>query len=107
MPNRRSPTLEREALANENLWRKASRDSVYVQRPSIQERREHIAVSAFVKGPHWYAVRLLKFQAIPGWRLACRALIQNSRRLLEESRHAILKTKNTLAFSSQARKRLM
>jgi hypothetical protein len=40
-------------------------------------------------------------QRFPNARVACATLIQMSRRLLEESRIRITKTKNTLAFSRQ------
>ena len=108
MQNRSLSGLTHEAAigANENFWRKAVRDSPYVQRPSVQERREYSATNAFVKGARWYAIRLLEFQALPTWQVACQTLIKNSRRLLEDSRHAILKTKNTLAFS-RSPKRVM
>ena len=104
MPNQR--TIE-PRTRNEDLWRKAVRDSKYVKRGSVQERRERSAANAFVKGGRWYATKLLEFQPDSGWRLMCQTLLQNSRRLIEESRHAITKTTNTLAFSRNPHRRLM
>ena len=68
--------------------------------PPLQQR-EHRAAMAASKGRRWYANRLLKLQRFPNRRVACAALIQNSRRLLQESRARITQTKNTLAFSRQ------
>jgi len=71
---------------------------------SALDKRERISAFAFVKGPGWYARRLLNYQAFPNTREASRALIKNSRKLLEDSRVAITKTKNLLAFSRDPQK---
>jgi hypothetical protein len=67
----------------------------------LLQQREHSAAMEVTKGRRWYAKRLLKLQRFPDARVACATLIQMSRRLLEESRIRITKTKNTLAFSRQ------
>lgn len=68
------------------------------------EKRERISASAFVKGPRWYARKLLHCQPFPNTRDASRALIRNSRRLIERSHVSIIKTKNLLAFSRDPQK---
>jgi hypothetical protein len=71
----------------------------------LLQQREHSAAMEVTKGrrwyARWYAKRLLKLQRFPDARVACATLIQMSRRLVEESRIRITRTKNTLAFSRQ------
>jgi hypothetical protein len=88
-----------------NAWRSATYADLPRSRArSAVEKRERISASAFVKGPRWYAQKLLNYQPFANTREASRALIQNSRRLLEESRLAITRTKNLLAFSRDPQK---
>jgi hypothetical protein len=88
-----------------NAWHSpAHSDGRGAQGRSVLEKRERISVLAFVKGPLWYAKKLLDFQPFPNTRESSRALIQNSRRLLEESSTAIMRTKNLLAFSRDPQK---
>jgi hypothetical protein len=88
-----------------NAWHSPARsDARASKRRSALEKRERISAFAFVKGPRWYARKLLNYQPFPNTREASRALIQNSRRLLEESRSAIMRTKNLLAFSRDPQK---
>jgi len=107
MENQRSLGRERtERLTGHlNAWDgRARSDARGSQGRSVVEKRERISASAFVKGPHWYARRLLNFQPFPNTRETSQALIQNSRRLLQESRLAIMRTKNLLAFSRDPQK---
>jgi len=84
----------------EQLWSgQVRRDTRNPEQRSVIDRREHSAAMAFVRGSKWYARQLLEFQTSPNRRLTCQALIESSHRLLEESRRAILRTKNILAFS--------
>jgi len=78
--------------------RMAVTDTGYRERPTVQEIREHCSAMAAVKGRRWYAEMVLKAQGFPNRHIANRTLIQTSRRLLEESRGRILRTKNILAF---------
>src|SRR5438874_310415 len=71
---------------------------------SILERRERSAAAAFVRGQRWYAKKNLGFQKFTDWRSACKALLQSSHRLIEESRLTIVKTTNVLAFSRKTGK---
>jgi hypothetical protein len=107
MQNERDLGRERtERLSGHfNAWHSAPRsDARGSQGRSAMDKRERISVSAFVKGRRWYAKRLLNVQPFPNTREASRALIQNSQRLIEESRVAITKTKNLLAFSRDPQK---
>jgi hypothetical protein len=71
---------------------------------TVLEKREHSSATAFMRGPRWYAKRLLDFQTFPNRRLACKALVQQSRRLIDDSRLTIVKSKNILAFSRRPQK---
>jgi hypothetical protein len=107
MENHRNLGRERtERLSGHvNAWHSPARsDARGSQGRSAVEKRERISASAFVKGPRWYAIKLLNCQPFPNSREASRALIQNSQRLIEESRLAIMKTKNLLAFSRDPQK---
>lgn len=73
---------------------------------TVQERREHLSAEAFVRGPRWYAKRLLKYQEFSDWRKASSELIQSSRKLIERSRVAVVRAKNVLAFSRRGQKYL-
>lgn len=85
---------------NGNLWHSRVRSDKRNPRVlTTLEKRVRISASAFVKGRRWYARKMLDSQVFPNRFESSRALILNSRRLLEESRHAISKTKNLLAFS--------
>jgi hypothetical protein len=96
-------TIERLS-GHDDLWHSRLRsDASDPQVRSPVEHRERISALAFVKGPCWYARKLLDFQVFGNSRESSRALIQNSRRLLEDSRSAISKTKNLLAFSRHPR----
>jgi hypothetical protein len=102
MQNQKSLGQERTQRLNGhiNAWHSPSKnDARGSQVRTAVEKRERISASAFVKGPRWYARKLLNYQPFPNTREASQALIQNSRRLLEESRVAIMRTKNLLAFS--------
>lgn len=101
MPRKTTAGFERlEYHGGQSSWRsRALKDTRFTDRRSVLERREHCAAKAFVKGHRWFANQLLEFQSFPNRRFACKALIQNSRRLIEESHYVILKSKNTLAFS--------
>jgi hypothetical protein len=84
----------------ERLWNGRSRLDVHRGRQrSVLENREHRSATVFVKGRQWYAKTLLTAQKFPDSRAASREFIKNSRRLLEESRHAVIRTRNILAFS--------
>ena len=84
----------------ERLWNgRAQSDVRRGHQPSALENREHRSATVFVKGRQWYAKMLLKAQRFPNSRAASRELIKNSRKLLEQSRHAVIRTKNILAFS--------
>jgi hypothetical protein len=105
--NQRSLGRERtERLSGHvNVWDSPARSDAHgSQGRSAVEKRERISASAFVKGPRWYAKKLLNYQSFPNSREASHALIQNSRRLLAESRGAILRTKNLLVFSRDPQK---
>jgi len=107
MQNQRNLGQERTQRLNGhiNAWQSPSRSDAHgAQRRTAVEKRERTAASAFLKGPRWYARRLLNYQSFPNTREASRALIRNSRRLLEESRVAIMRTKNLLAFSRDPQK---
>jgi hypothetical protein len=94
-------------IGYENLWNgRIRRDTGCPEQRSVLAARERSAALAFVRGRRWHASRLLQFQEFPSRRLTCQALIRSSYRLLEESRHAILRTKAILAFSG-VRKRLV
>jgi hypothetical protein len=101
MPTKTTTGFEHLKLRiGQSSWRsRALKDTRFTDRRSVLERREHCAAKAFVKGRRWFANQLLEFQLFPNRRFACKALLQNSRRLIEESHHVILKSKNTLAFS--------
>jgi hypothetical protein len=84
----------------ERLWNgRAQLDVQRGRQRSVLENREHRSATVFVKGRQWYAKALLKAQKFPNSRAASRELIKNSRKLLEESRHALIRTRNILAFS--------
>ena len=107
MENQRNLGRERtERLSGHvNAWHSPARsDARGYQGRSAMDKRERISASAFVKGPRWYARKLLNYQPFTNTRESSRALIQNSHRLLEESRVAIMKTKNLLAFSRDPQK---
>jgi hypothetical protein len=100
MPNKLMGLDRVRRSAGHDLSRfRARSDTLWNESRTILERREHCAAQAFVKGNRWYADQQLEFQSFPNRRFACKALIQSSRRLIEESHHVILKSKNTLAFS--------
>lgn len=96
-----------ERAENANLWRNPVFDSNYSPARSVQEKREHSAAEVFIKGQRWYARRLLELQPNMGRKLMCRTLLACSRKLIEQSRQAILRSENTLAFSRKPHKRLM
>ena len=103
---KRKPDLETsERLSgHDTLWHSRQRsDARDPQVPSPVEKRERISALAFVKGRRWYARKMLDSQVFPNRLESSRSLILNSRRLLGESRHAISKTKNLLAFSRRPR----
>jgi hypothetical protein len=107
MENQRNLGRERtqRLSGHVNAWHSSARTDARGSRGrSAVEKREQISTSAFVKGPRWYARKLLSCQSFPNTREASRALIQNSQRLLAESRVAIIKTKNLLAFSRDLQK---
>jgi hypothetical protein len=107
MENQKSLGQERTQRLNghNQAWHSPSRNDAHWSRErTVVEQRERTAASAFVKGTRWYAAKLLNYQPFPNTREASRALIQNSRRLLEESRLAITRTKNLLAFSRDPQK---
>jgi uracil-DNA glycosylase len=84
----------------ERLWNgRAQSDLRRGRQRSALENREHRSATVFVKGRQWYAKTLLKAQRFPNSRAASRELIKNSRKLLEQSRHAVIRTRNILAFS--------
>jgi hypothetical protein len=84
----------------ERLWNgRAQSDVRRGHQRSVLENRERRSATVFVKGRQWYAKTLLKAQKFPNSRAASRELIENSRKLLEESRHAVIRTRNILAFS--------
>ena len=94
-------------IGSQDLWDRAvSPDTEGPNKPSVLERREHLAAEAFVCGRRWFASQQLEFQNFRNHRVASCVLIQTSRRLIEESRQIILKTKNTLAFSRKPYKLL-
>jgi hypothetical protein len=97
IPNRRRTQSDSR---QERLWNgKAQLDVHRGHQRSVLENRERRSATVFVKGRQWYAKTLLKAQKIPNSRAASRELIENSRKLLEESRHAVIRTRNILAFS--------
>src|SRR5579864_5814970 len=100
MPNKQLD-LEREkrSVGHGFPRSRARNDMRYSEPGTVLEQREQGSARAFVKGRRWYANKLLGFQSFPNRRFACKALLQNSRRLIEQSYHVILKSKNTLAFS--------
>src|SRR5579864_2074194 len=100
MPNKPTGVEPEKRSAGQGLPRSRARhDMRYTEPRTVLERREQCSARAFVKGRRWYANKLLGFQSFPNRRFACKALLQNSRRLIEQSYHVILKSKNTLAFS--------
>lgn len=80
------------------LNRRAITDCRSTEQPSVVEIREHFSAMSAVKGRRWYAEQLLRFQEFPNRRAASAALLENSRRLLRESRSRIVRTKSILAF---------
>jgi len=98
------PILNRQQQApdsqQERLWTGRAQLDVHCGRQrSVLENREHRSATVFVKGRQWYAKTLLEAQKFPNSRAASLELIKNSRRLLEESRHAVIRTRNILACS--------
>jgi|SRR5437868_3073777 len=88
-------------------WRNLRAHSDTPRQPrDIFQERERTSAKAFVKGPQWYSKLLLEFQEFPNGRSASNALIKNSRKLIEQSRATILRTKNILAFSRISQKYL-
>jgi hypothetical protein len=84
----------------EHLWNgRAQSDVRRDHQRSVLENRERRSATVFVKGRQWYAKTLLKSQKFPNSKAVSRELIKNSRKLLEESRHAVIRTRNILAFS--------
>ena len=90
--------VERQADTQNLSMMVARRDTRHREQRTELEIREHCAAAAAVKGRPWYAGKLLAFQKFPNRRTANAALIQSSRRLLQESRGRIVRTKNILAF---------
>lgn len=90
--------VERQAGKQNLLTMAARRDTRHREQRTALETREHSAAAAAVKGRQWYAGKLLAFQKFPNRRTANAALIQSSRKLLQESRGRIVRTKNILAF---------
>jgi hypothetical protein len=106
MENHRSGLgRERRLGAVKGNWPCRIRTDKHCAQPqSVLEKREHDTAIIFVKGTRSYARKLLEFQTFPNRHQASKALIQNSRRLLETSRLSIVRTKNILAFSRDPHK---
>jgi hypothetical protein len=91
----------------ERLWNSSPRtDQRAAAKLNVLQARERNSAEAAVKGQRWYARTLLRAQSFANSREASQCLIQHSRKLISDSRHRILTTKNNVAFSRNPKRRV-